>query len=105
MRLQWTNRNPKLQDHTSSHFCHEPDTMRLTPCALAISGLDPSGGAGLLADVRAIEASGAWGCGIAAVTTVQSTAGMRRAVSVPVREWLPAVRELFAHQNVRAIKT
>ncbi len=77
---------------------------RLVPCALAISGLDPSGGAGLFADLRAFGAASVWGCGAVAVLTVQSTVGLRAAEAVPTSQVLAQVRELFARQNVKAIK-
>jgi hydroxymethylpyrimidine/phosphomethylpyrimidine kinase len=79
-------------------------TRRLVPCALAISGLDPSGGAGLFADLRAFGAASVWGCGAVAVLTVQSTAGLRAAEPVATARVLAQVRELFARQNVKAIK-
>jgi len=75
-----------------------------TPCALAISGLDPSGGAGLFADLRAFAVAQVWGCGAPAVSTVQSTAGLRRSRAMPTRDLLAQVREIYAHQNVRSIK-
>jgi hydroxymethylpyrimidine kinase/phosphomethylpyrimidine kinase len=78
--------------------------MRSLPCALAIAGLDPSGCAGLYADLRAFRAASVWGCGAVAVTTVQSTAGLRSSVPVATADVLAQVRELFSHQDVRAIK-
>jgi hydroxymethylpyrimidine/phosphomethylpyrimidine kinase len=77
---------------------------RLVPCALAISGLDPSGGAGLFADLRAFRAASVWGCGAVAVLTVQSTAGIRDSVPISTAHVLSQVRALFAHENVKAIK-
>ncbi len=73
-------------------------------CALAVGGLDPSGGAGVIADARAFEIAGAFPCAIAATLTVQST--LRLVASHPV---LPeTVRaqldEIAAHQNVMAVK-
>jgi len=76
----------------------------LVPCALAIAGLDPSGGAGLFADLRAFRAASVWGCGAVAVLTVQSTAGLRASEPVPTAQVLAQVRELFSHENVKAIK-
>jgi hydroxymethylpyrimidine/phosphomethylpyrimidine kinase len=78
--------------------------MRLSPCALAISGLDPSAGAGLFADLRAFRAASVWGCGAVAVVTVQSTARLCASAPVPTARVLAQVRELWSQQNVRAIK-
>ncbi|MBN1289337.1 MAG: hydroxymethylpyrimidine/phosphomethylpyrimidine kinase [Actinobacteria bacterium] len=44
--------------------------------ALSIAGLDPCGGAGILADVRAFENIGVYGMGIATTLTFQNTKGM-----------------------------
>src|SRR5689334_13500410 len=77
---------------------------RLLPCALAISGLDPSGGAGLFADLRAFAAASVWGCGAVAVLTVQSTAGLRASDAVPTARVLAQAREIWTNENVKAIK-
>ena len=45
-----------------------------------------------------------WGCGAVAVLTVQSTAGLRTSEPVPTARVLAQVRELWARQNVKAIK-
>ena len=74
-------------------------------CVLAIGGLDPGGGAGILADARAIQAAGAFACAVASVLTVQSTRGLRRVVPVDARVWVAQARVVLADQNVRAIKT
>jgi hydroxymethylpyrimidine/phosphomethylpyrimidine kinase len=79
--------------------------MPPTPCALAISGLDPSGGAGLFADLRAFAAASAWGCGAVAVVTVQSTAGLRSSYPVASQHLTEQVRELFRRQTIRSVKT
>jgi hydroxymethylpyrimidine/phosphomethylpyrimidine kinase len=76
-----------------------------SPVALAISGFDPSGGAGLFADLRAFCAAGAWGCGAVAVLTVQSTAGLLVSRPIPTPLVLAQARELLRHERVRAIKT
>jgi len=77
---------------------------RLKPCALAIAGLDPSGGAGIFADLRAFAAANVWGCAAATVLTVQTTAGLRAAHPVDSALLLRQIRELFLHQNIRSIK-
>jgi hydroxymethylpyrimidine/phosphomethylpyrimidine kinase len=74
------------------------------PCVLAIGGLDPGGGAGVLADARAIAHAGAFACASVAVLTVQSTSGMRAATPVPSSELIAQCTEVLKNQRVRAIK-
>jgi len=72
---------------------------------LAVGGLDPSSGAGLGADLRAIELGGAWGCAACAALTVQSTRGLRSVTPVSTRLLGAQVRELLADVSVRVVKT
>src|SRR5215472_11976678 len=74
------------------------------PCALAIGGLDPGGGAGVIADVRAFAAAGAFGCAAVAILTVQSTAGLRSVRPVAPRDLEEQAAEVLRHQRVRAVK-
>jgi hydroxymethylpyrimidine/phosphomethylpyrimidine kinase len=74
-------------------------------CALAIGGLDPGGGAGLVADLRAFAAAGAFGCAAVAVLTVQSTAGLKSARALSPRQVVAQAREVQRHQRVAAVKT
>jgi hydroxymethylpyrimidine/phosphomethylpyrimidine kinase len=78
--------------------------LEALPCVLAIGGLDPGGGAGVLADARAILRAGAFPCAAIAVLTVQSTSGMRTATAVPKRELLAECTEVIKNQRVRTIK-
>jgi hydroxymethylpyrimidine/phosphomethylpyrimidine kinase len=77
----------------------------VSACVLAIGGLDPGGGAGLAADLRAVGAAGAFGCAAIAVITVQSTAGLRGVTPIAPRDVTAQAREVLRHQRVRAIKT
>lgn len=81
-----------------------PSRKLACACALAIGGLDPGGGAGLAADLRAFEAAGAFGCAAAAVLTVQSTAGLRTVRALAAREVVAQATEVLRHQRVRAVK-
>ena len=74
------------------------------PCVLVVGGLDPGGGAGVLADARAVARAGAFACASIAVLTVQSTSGMRSATPVAARELIAECKEVLKHQRVRAIK-
>ena len=57
---------------------------RYTPRVLSIAGTDPSGGAGLIADIKSITALGGYGMGVVTAVTVQNTQGVRDVHPVPV---------------------
>ena len=76
----------------------------LPVCALAIGGLDPGGGAGILADMRAFEAAGVFGCAVVALATVQSTDGLRSSVATDARLVIRQAEEVVRVQRVRVIK-
>jgi hydroxymethylpyrimidine/phosphomethylpyrimidine kinase len=80
-------------------------TVRKISCALTIAGLDPGGGAGIAADLRAFAAAGAFGCAVVALLTVQSTSGLVSSRPVPSRFVLAQAREVVRRQRVGAIKT
>jgi len=82
-----------------------PSRATLTPCVLTIAGLDPGGGAGIAADLRAFAAAGAFGCAVVALLTVQSTSGLTATRSVPHAFVISQASEVVRHQRVRAIKT
>jgi hydroxymethylpyrimidine/phosphomethylpyrimidine kinase len=73
-------------------------------CVLAIGGLDPGGGAGILADARAIGHAGAFACSAVALLTVQATSGLRSATPVPARDLAAQCKEVLRVQRVGAIK-
>ena len=54
------------------------------PRVLCIAGTDPSGGAGLLADIKSVAANGGYGMGAVAALTAQNTRGVRRVQVPPV---------------------
>ncbi|HVF84811.1 MAG TPA: bifunctional hydroxymethylpyrimidine kinase/phosphomethylpyrimidine kinase, partial [Abditibacteriaceae bacterium] len=51
-------------------------------CVLSIGGLDPSGGAGLPADARAVRAFGAHSCAVATAVIAQNTRGVQHVEAV-----------------------
>ncbi len=77
----------------------------MLPTALAIAGLDPSGGAGLAADLRSFGVAGVWGAAVCTTLTVQSTRGVRAVRAVPAALVLEQAREVLADARVRALKT
>ncbi len=78
--------------------------MWTSGCALAIGGLDPGGGAGLAADLRAFHATGVFGCAVAAVLTVQSTDGLVSSRPVASRLVALSAAEVLRAQRVVVIK-
>ena len=62
---------------------------RSTPRVLSIAGSDPSGGAGIQADLKSIAANGGYGMAAITALTAQNTRGVR-AVHVPPSEFLQA---------------
>ncbi len=71
---------------------------------LTIAGVDPSGGAGVVADIKAISANGAYACAVIAALTAQNTQAVTGIFSVPaafVREQLDT---LLADVDVAAAK-
>jgi hydroxymethylpyrimidine/phosphomethylpyrimidine kinase len=74
------------------------------PNVLTIAGVDPSGGAGILADVKAISANGGYACAVVAALTAQNTIGVTAISPVPhdfVREQIDT---LFADVRIDAAK-
>ncbi len=74
------------------------------PAVLVLAGLDPSGGAGILADAEAIRAAGARPLCVATALTVQTTRAVRRWEPVPAALVAESAHALLAEENVRAIK-
>ncbi|MFH5822915.1 bifunctional hydroxymethylpyrimidine kinase/phosphomethylpyrimidine kinase [Georgenia sp. AZ-5] len=78
--------------------------MSRPPVALTIAGSDPSGGAGIQADLKTFSALGAYGTAVITALTAQSTRGVTGVHTVPpdfVREQLDT---LMADVPVDAIK-
>ena len=77
---------------------------RPIPNVLSIAGVDPSGGAGLLADLKTFSALGAYGCGVVAALTAQNTRSVD-GVHVPPADFLRLqIDTLFADVAIDAVK-
>jgi hydroxymethylpyrimidine/phosphomethylpyrimidine kinase len=77
----------------------------MVPIALSIAGSDPSGGAGIQADLKTFSALGVYGAAVLAALTAQNTRGVTGVQAVPptfVRAQMDAV---FDDLAVGAVKT
>jgi hydroxymethylpyrimidine/phosphomethylpyrimidine kinase len=73
------------------------------PVVLTIAGFDPSSGAGVTADIKAIAAHGCYGIAAITAMTVQSTAGVRRLSPVDPGLLSETLDELAADMTVSAV--
>lgn len=71
---------------------------------LSIAGVDPSGGAGVLADIKAMSALGAYACGVIAALTAQNTLGVTGISPVPPAFVRQQIDTLFADVRIDAVK-
>lgn len=77
---------------------------RVIPNVLSIAGVDPSGGAGILADVKAISALGGYGCAVAAALTAQNTKAVTHIHPVPAEFVGAQIDTLFDDVRIDATK-
>lgn len=74
------------------------------PNILAISGLDPSGGAGLIADIKTISALNGFGTGVVTCLTTQNTQSVLALNSVKPQIIQQQLRHLFSDVKIDAVK-
>lgn len=78
--------------------------MSRIPNVVSIAGVDPSGGAGVLADLKAFSALGAYGCGVIAALTAQNTQTVA-SVHIPPTDFLrQQIDTLFTDVDIHAVK-
>jgi hydroxymethylpyrimidine/phosphomethylpyrimidine kinase len=74
------------------------------PNILTIAGIDPSGGAGVLADVKAISALGGYACAVVAALTAQNTQTVTEIEPVSPRFVGHQIDTLFDDVVINALK-
>jgi hydroxymethylpyrimidine/phosphomethylpyrimidine kinase len=77
---------------------------RTIPKALTIAGVDPSGGAGVLADIKTFSALGAYGTGVIAALTAQNTRSVTGIHGVPPDFVRLQLDTLFDDVRIDAVK-
>jgi hydroxymethylpyrimidine/phosphomethylpyrimidine kinase len=74
------------------------------PIALTIAGSDPSGGAGIQADLKTFSALGVYGAAVLTALTAQNTTGVFAIHHVPADFIAAQIDAVFADLNVGAVK-
>ncbi len=71
---------------------------------LSIAGVDPSGGAGVLADIKSISAMGAYATGVVAALTAQNTTSVTGVFPIPAAFVREQLETLFSDVRIDAVK-
>ncbi len=77
----------------------------MIPVALTIAGSDPSGGAGIQADLKTFHQFGAYGEAVITLLTVQNSIGVSRVECVPASLVIEQIRAVLDDIPPRAAKT
>ena len=82
---------------------HIPQAARV-PRVLSIAGTDPSGGAGIQADLKSIAASGGYGMCVTTSLVAQNTCGVREVFTPPLEFLTAQLSAVFDDVTVDAVK-
>lgn len=74
------------------------------PNIVSIAGVDPSGGAGVLADVKAISALGGYACAVIAALTAQNTRAVTGVLPITADFVTEQLDTLFSDVRIDAVK-
>lgn len=74
------------------------------PNVLTIAGVDPSGGAGIVADVKAISAQRGYACAVVAALTAQNTQAVAGVLAIEPAFVAQQIDTLFADIRIDALK-
>ena len=82
--------------------CHLENPI---PLVLTIAGSDPSGGAGIQGDIKAIEANGAFALSVITTVTAQNSVEFQTGHDLPLRIIKAQMQSLFEDFRILAVKT
>ena len=97
----WREAGEALKKRTVDRF---RDRRSDPPVVLCIGGLDPGGGAGIVADVRTVAAQGGMPAAVATALTVQSGRGVVRSENVSPQLITEQLEEVLSRLPVAAVK-
>lgn len=78
--------------------------QKVIPNIVSIAGVDPSGGAGILADLKAMSALRGYGCAVVAALTAQNTCGVTGVQPVSADFVALQLKTLFEDVRIDAVK-
>ncbi|MFN3017849.1 bifunctional hydroxymethylpyrimidine kinase/phosphomethylpyrimidine kinase [Vibrio coralliilyticus] len=81
-----------------------PHSQDTPPIVLTIAGSDSGGGAGIQADIKAISATGSYGCSVITAITSQNTLGVSAIHPIPLEHIESQLDAVFTDLNVVAVK-
>lgn len=73
-------------------------------CVLSIAGTDPSGGAGIQADLKAISATGAYAANVITALVAQNTQGVQFIQGIPAEFVIKQLDSVFSDLTIHAVK-
>jgi hydroxymethylpyrimidine/phosphomethylpyrimidine kinase len=94
----------ELHPQSATASTHSAETRHSVPVVLAISGLDPSGGAGIQADIEALASMGCHTAPVITALTVQNTRGASGYQAVDPALIARQIREVCADLPIAACK-
>ncbi|KTC64718.1 bifunctional hydroxy-methylpyrimidine kinase and hydroxy-phosphomethylpyrimidine kinase (plasmid) [Legionella adelaidensis] len=74
------------------------------PCVVTIAGTDPSGGAGIQADIKSISATGSYAASVITALVAQNTQGVQAIQAVPDSFVAQQIQSVFSDLNIKAVK-
>src|SRR5699024_6844161 len=80
-------------------------TMKNIPCALTIAGTDPSGGAGIQADLKTFQELKSYGMSVITSVVAQNTMGVQAVHHLPLEMIEQQLESIFSDMPVHAFKT
>ena len=79
--------------------------MTYLPVALTIAGTDPSGGAGIMADLKSFQARGVYGMAVVTGLVAQNTRGVQLIEHVSPQMLKAKLESVFSDISPQAVKT
>lgn len=74
------------------------------PCVLSIAGTDPSGGAGIHADIKTISATGSYAAAVITALVAQNTQTVYSVCDIPADFFKQQLKSVFDDLDIKAIK-